>query len=399
MSAAPTPKRERWMELARRMLGLIDAQSSDLAPDLYERSIESYRDPGIWIRERRQIFGETPMFIGMSNEIAAKGSYFTRDIVDTPFLALRDRDGRVRLFLNSCAHRGPKVALEPCGTATRFTCPFHAWTYDLDGKLVGVTEPDGFATMDRRSRGLVELPVAEKYGMIFGCATPGTAIDVDELLGGLGPELAELGLDRAAILGEAHVHEVTGNWKYAWDTFCENYHFDFLHRKSLKLLARREHLWSHRQAFDTYGRNVRLVSALRSIEELRDLPEDQWWPEEHLSVQYRLFPSIAFSVYPDFIGVFWVLPGDGVAHARGLHITYVLNKPATGEEAERLDRAIGVGCKNVVDDEDLWVTALADAAMRAPAARSHFIVGRNEPAVQHFSRLFEEAVAGGQSAA
>jgi phenylpropionate dioxygenase-like ring-hydroxylating dioxygenase large terminal subunit len=391
LSPEPTPRRDRLLGLARRMLTLIDTRSTDLAPGLHERPVEVYRSPDLFERERARIFGAAPMLIGLSNEIPTRGSYFTRDIVDTPFLALRDGDGQVRLYLNSCAHRGPKVALEPCGTASRFACPFHAWTYDLGGRLIGVTEPEGFAAMERHSRGLVPLPVAEKHGMIFGCATPGVAIDVDEALGGLGPEMAELGLERMSVFGEAHVHEVAGNWKYAWDTFCENYHFDVLHQKSLKLLDRREHLYSHRQAFDAYGRNVRLVSALRSIEELRGVPEDQWRPEDHLSVQYRLYPSIALSVYPDFIGVFWVLPGESVARARALHITYVARQPESEDAARRLVRALAVACKDVVDGEDFWVTGLAQAAMRAPAARPTYIVGRNEPAVQHFSRLFAEA--------
>lgn len=378
-------KSERLMELARRMLHLIDTGSTDLAPSTYEQEIEAFTDPELFERERRAIFGQTPMFIGMSNEIPTPGSYFTRDFVDTPFLAVRHQDGEARLYLNACRHRGAKVVTDACGTAQTFSCPFHGWSYDIDGCLAGVPEPEGFDDLERHARGLIPLPVAEKYGMIFGCATPGLQIDPDEVLGGLGPELAEWGFDGFEMFGEPHIHEGSGNWKYTWDTFCENYHFAFLHKNTLS-----DYLIARRQAFDVYGRNVRMVSALKSIHEMRRLPEEEWKPEQHLSIQYRLYPSINFSVYPGFMAVFWVLPGKTVSESRALHITYLTEQPATEEARLQVEATISRGCEDVVQNEDFWVTGLAEAALRAPAAPSNFVIGRNEPAVQHFHRLFDE---------
>ncbi len=378
-------KRDRSMALAMRMLHLLDTESTDLAPSSYEKPIDAFTSPEIFTRERAAIFGRAPMFIGMSNELPAVGSFFTRHIVDTPFLAWRHRDGQVRLYLNACRHRGVKVALQACGTAKQLVCPFHAWSYNLDGELVGVPEPEGFSDMERKTRGLIRLPVAEKYGLIFGCATPGRNIDVDEVLGGLGPELGEWGFENYSVYGEPHVHEVAGNWKFAWDTFSENYHFATLHRKTLVNL-----LHSRRMAFDAYGRNVRLVSAWRSIDEMRKLPEGEWKPEDHLSIQYRLYPSVSFTVLPSFMAVFWIMPGSRPSHAQALHVTYVREQPNSGEDIARLESAILHGCENVVQNEDFWVTALAEDGMRAPAAAPTFVIGRNEPALQHFHRLFAE---------
>jgi phenylpropionate dioxygenase-like ring-hydroxylating dioxygenase large terminal subunit len=378
-------KRERAMGLAKRMLHLLDSNSTELAPSCYERSVEAFTSPEIFARERAAVFGATPMFIGMSSELPGPGTFFTRDIVDTAFLTVRNREGQVRLYLNACRHRGVKVATQLCGRAKLLTCPFHAWGYDLEGALVAVPEPDAFDDMDRRTKGLIQLPVAEKYGMIFGCATPGAEFDIDEVLGGLGPELAEWNFEEFTVYGEPHVHEVHGNWKFAWDTFCENYHFSTLHRKTLGSLLHSSH-----QGFDTYGRNVRILSAWHAIDEMRKLPEAEWNPQKSLSVQYRLYPAINFTVLPWGMAVYWIMPGRDPSHALGLHITYVRQRPQTPEEIKILDDQIYHGCENVVQNEDFWITALAQAGVEGPAKMPTFLFGRNEPALQHFHKLYAE---------
>jgi len=379
-------KRERMVEIAHRMLNLIDTKSTDLAPSTFEVPLDRYTSPEVFRRERQVLFGETPMFLGMSNEIREPGTYFTRDIVDTPFLCLRDKSGAVRLFLNSCRHRGAKVANEPCGTTDRFHCPFHAWAYELDGKLCYVPDSDAFDDMEWEKRGLIELPVAEKYGMIFGCAPPGTEIDIDALLGGLAPEFAEWGFDKYIMHGEPHVHAGDGNWKYCWDTFCENYHIAYLHANTGASIV-----VSRRMAYDNYGRNVRMVSAMQSIREMRKEPEDQWEPEKHLSIQYRLYPAVNFTCFPGFMTVYWVMPGKTPSESRALHITYLSHMPEDPAELARIDHGIKVGCEDIVDKEDFWITALSEASMHSPAAQPTFVMGRNEPALQHFNRLYAEA--------
>lgn len=380
-------KRERFIELTHRMLNLIDSEETELAETSFKQPLDTYYSPEIFARERSEIFGKMPMFIGMSNEIKEPGSFFTRTLVDTPFLAIRQKDGGLKLFLNACRHRGAKVAQETCGSASRFVCPFHAWTFASDGKLIGVPEPEGFSDLDRGQYGLIEFPVAEKYGMIFGCATPGVTIDVDEALGGLGPELAEWGFEDFTVFGEPHVHEVGANWKYTYDTFNENYHFAYLHRATLG-----DYLVSRRQIYDVYGRNVRMVSALKTIDEMRQLPESEWKPGEHLSVQYRLFPSTTFSLYPGYTAVFWVLPGKHPLNTAAFHMTYLAKPIESEEELAQTTKRVTTGCNDVLDSEDFWAASQAAAMMRAPAAPEHFIMGRNEPALQHFNQLFDELV-------
>lgn len=376
------------MDLAKKMIDLIDHKTTHLAPSIMEEDLSAYTSPDVLQRERDMIFGRGAHFLGLTASVPSPGSWRTIDLVDSPLLLWRDGSGRVRLHLNSCRHRGVKIA-EGSGNAARLSCPFHAWTYEADGRLVAVPEPEGFDQLCREDHGLIELPVAEKYGMIFGSPVPGPSPDVDAILCGLGPELGSWGFGSWALYTEPHLHTYRGNWKFAWDTFCENYHFAFLHRKTLS-----DYLVGRRQAVDFYGPHVRMISALTSIEAMRETPEEEWDPGRHLSIQYRLYPTVNFSVYPTKLEVHWIHPGATPDEGYGIHAVYVAQEPPDDEERKKLDQAVHFGCEVIVNGEDLWVTGRSLPGLHAPAAIPHVVFGRNEPVVQHFHSRFREAIGG-----
>ena len=371
------------MGLTRRMIGLLDRKATDLAESVKLEPVEAYTSPARLERERSGIFGRTPMLIALSADIPMPGSWRALDVADTPMLLCRDQAGRARLYLNSCRHRGVKL-VEGAGSSQSLTCPFHGWRYDLDGTLKGIPEPEGFEGLCREDHGLLALPVGEKHGVIFGSATPGPDLDVDQLLCGLGPELALWNLGSYSLYRTHHVHRFRGNWKSAWDTFCENYHFAFLHSRTLS-----DYIHSRRQAVDFYGPHVRMVSALRSIDAMREEPEETWEPGRHISVQYRLYPSVSFSVYPDKNEVYWIFPGRTPEEGYAVHAVYVAEPPGDDVARKQLDEAISFGCQTVVQQEDLWIAGQSEAAFRAPGRADHVVFGRNEPVVQHFHRCFE----------
>lgn len=381
-----TMERSTLMELARQMLDLIDRDTTYLAPSVMYEPVESYTSPQLLARERARIFGTGVHFLGLSANVPTPGSWYAMDVVDTPLLVCRDESGAVRLYLNSCRHRGIKL-VEGRGEASRLSCPFHSWTYDLsDGRLVAIPEPEGFDQLCREDHGLIELPVAERYGMIFGSPVPGRTVDVDAWLGDLAPELASWGFESWLLHTEPHLHTYRGNWKAAWATFCENYHFPFLHRTTLT-----DYLVGRRQLVDFAGPHVRMVSALTSIEEMRREPEEQWDPGSHLSIQYRLYPAVNFSVYPTKLEVHWIFPGATPDEGYGIHAVYVKEAPATEDARKELDAAVYFGCEVIVNGEDLWVTGQSLPGLHAPAALPHLVFGRNEPVVQHFHQRFREA--------
>jgi phenylpropionate dioxygenase-like ring-hydroxylating dioxygenase large terminal subunit len=371
--------------LARRLVDHIEVGTTDLADGIMEVPVEVYTSADRLRREVDALFRGQPLVLCLSGALAEPGAYATLDVCGTPILVTRDGEGRAHALLNACRHRGVRVA-DGCGTARRFTCPFHNWTYDAGGALVGLPVASAFEDMCRDDKGLVELPVAEGYGLVVGRLQPGGPVDVDEYLG---PELAaelEL-LDFAdwTRYGEPHLHPVEANWKVTLDTYRENYHFDFLHRDTLASYA-----YGGVLTFDAFGPHLRNCSAIRSIDELRGVPESEWVdPARHTSYQYSLFPNTCMTFDSRHIELWQILP-DGVDRSIVLHTAYERPGLPPEEHAKLVDMAPWI-CETVVDGQDFWVAGRATAGLRTGLTGT-VVFGRNEPAPQHLHRGFSAAL-------
>jgi choline monooxygenase len=305
------------------------------------------------------------------------------DLCGTPVLLTRDADGRVRALANVCRHRGVRLA-DGSGRAKRLSCPFHAWTYELDGRLSAVPSAGAFEGMS--PQGLVELPVAEGYGLIVGRLRPGPPVDMDDYLGpGLADELAMLGFADWEPYGDPHVHEVGANWKVTLDTFRENYHFKVLHRRTLAKYAYGDVL-----TFDPFGRHLRNCSALRSIDELRGRPEEEWGDvSPYFSYQYALFPNTSLTFDSRHIELWQILPVTA-STSQVLHTAYLRPGLSEEERTKVVDMAPWI-CETVVDGEDFWVAGRTEPGVRSGLLDT-VVFGRNEPAPQHLHRGFAAAL-------
>ena len=372
--------------LARRLLDHIEHGTTDLADEVLEVPADTYTSEARAAEELEVLFLGRPLVLCLSGALPKPGSYRTVDMCGTPVLLTRDRDGRVHAMANVCRHRGVRV-VDGVGEARRFTCPFHAWVYDIEGHLVGIPVAGAFEGLCREEKGLVELPVAEGYGMIVGCLRPGPDLDIDAYLGPeLAQELAMLDFAGWEPYGETHVHPVAANWKVTLDTYRENYHFDHLHRTTLKNYA-----YGGVLTFDALGPHLRNCSAIRSIDELREVQEADWTEvAQHLSYQYSLFPNTCMTFDSRHIELWQILPVDA-ARSEVVHTAYV--RPGLPDaERERLAEMAPWICKSVVDDEDFWVAGRTEPGLRAGLVDT-VVFGRNEPAPQHLSRGFEAALA------
>ncbi|MBO0854517.1 MAG: aromatic ring-hydroxylating dioxygenase subunit alpha [Nocardia sp.] len=372
--------------LARRLLDHIDEGTTDLAPDILELPTDIYSEA----RHREELevlFRGHPLVLCLSGALPGPGTYRTVDLCGVPILLTRNQDGRIRGFANICRHRGVRVVDGAGADKQRFSCPFHSWTYDLDGKLVAVPVDEAFQGMCFENKGLIELPVAEGYGLIIGSLQPGPAIDIDEYLGpGLADELAVLEFADWELYSEPHVHPVAANWKVTLDTFRENYHFRYLHRKTLAKYAVGGVL-----TFDPFGRHLRNCSALRSIHELREIPDEQWGDVMgHISLQYALFPNVSLTFDSRHVELWQIVP-TGVDSSDVVHSTYL--RPGLSEsERDKLVEMAPWICETVVDGEDFWVAGRTEPGVRAGILDT-IVFGRNEPAPQHLHRGFEDALA------
>ena len=246
--------------------------------------------------------------MGFASEWQTPGAFRTDDYAGVPILVARGADGKLRAFLNVCRHRGAKVA-QGCGKARLFVCPYHAWTYDLDGRVRGIPDERSFAGVRAERSSLTPLPLCEKHGLVWVIPTPAvdgaTEFDIDPWLSGLGPELATYGFGTWAFFDKRVIPEPM-NWKLLVDTFHEGYHIGFLHKDSLT-----EILHGNVTDFEAFGLNHRLVMPRKKLERLKAEPEASWDLMWNTTLIYALFPNTLLIVQGDHVELARIFPSEG----------------------------------------------------------------------------------------
>ena len=179
-----------------RLLNLMRTNTRDDAPGLSHAPVREYFDPARYDREIALLFRRLPVVVAFSGQLRQPGDFVTHNDTGQPILVVRDTDGVLRAFLNVCRHRSASVETKACGGGKRaFVCPYHGWSYDLTGRLLGITDGAAFGDVDRARFGLRPLAVAEKYGLVWVVPTALEAgqdagLDIDAYLGRVAPELA-----------------------------------------------------------------------------------------------------------------------------------------------------------------------------------------------------------------
>jgi len=366
----------------KRFLGYIDAGVTTMAPGVYRNPVSDYISEEQASAERDVLFLNRPLVLAASAELPGPNTFLTHDISGQPILLTRDGDGVAHAFLNVCRHRGARVA-EGCGTANRFVCPYHAWTFAADGRLVARPDEASFIDADRASHGLTELPLAERYGLIFVRQSPGAPIDVDATLGGLAPELANYGLERFTHF-QSNDLEWGLNWKLGIDTFLESYHFSVLHNKSIHPIFH-----PNLGAFDGFGENLRLMFARRTLGDMAQQPESDWNLPRHIAGVYVLFPNTVLVWQGEHAELWRAFPNgpDRVT----FRLTLLIPEPVSSDSEKRhWDKNLALLLKTV-EEEDFPVGEGIQHGFRS-GAQPHIVFGRNEPALQHFHRAVRSAL-------
>lgn len=196
-----------------------------------------YSDPEIYALERERIFhGPSWCYVGLTAEVPNPGDFRRTHVGDTPVVLVRDQDGDLRVIVNRCAHRGLEFCREPVGNARAFVCPYHQWTYDLRGTLLGVPFRHGVkrqgglpTEFDLADHGLPSLRVAERHGVVFASFDPETP-SFEEYLGETMLHYFDRVFDgrELRILGYLR-QETPANWKLIFENIKDPYHASLLH--------------------------------------------------------------------------------------------------------------------------------------------------------------------------
>jgi phenylpropionate dioxygenase-like ring-hydroxylating dioxygenase large terminal subunit len=301
------------MNAATRLGKLHSATAADATAETDHHSLPAwiYHDPEFFEREQAAIFRKSWQVVCHVNDVPRPGDFHSLDFLGESLVVLRGDDNGLRAFHNVCRHRAARLldgAKGHCGR--RITCPYHAWTYALDGRLVAVPDRQAFPTLDLTRHGLVALDLEVFMGFVFVRLEPGLP-SVREMAAPYAEELAAYRMEELVPQGRVTLRPRQVNWKNVGDNYSDGLHITVAHPGLTRLFGR------------SYG-----VEAQPWIDKmwgsLREEPSSNWSerlyqrhlpPVPHLPPQrqrqwtyFKLWPNIAFDIYPDQIDFMQFLP-------------------------------------------------------------------------------------------
>ena len=368
--------REKLVAMAERTIAHNKAGTVHLTESVTTIPASNYFDPERWQREVDMIFKRVPLLLAMTAEIKEVNTYKAIDVVGMPVLISRGADGIARAFVNMCSHRGAQLVDPGVGTARRFVCPYHNWTYNQEGDLVGVFKQDDFGQLDTSCLGLTQLPIAERAGLIWVTLSPDSKLDFDAFFAGY-DEMLEF-CDFAS-MNHFGTRILAGpNWKISFDGYVDFYHLPILHKNTFGPDMSPDAL------FHRVGPHQRVTGPRGNWAKLEGRPTSEW-PESVLTGGvWSVFPhgSIAgFEIEGHKIyQVARVFPG-ATADESVTYLDFISTAPKTDEFIAAANKQIAF-LENVVRDED-YATGLKIQRTVKTGAKKVLHFGRNEGGAQY----------------
>jgi len=349
-----------------------------------------YRDAAFLEAERAAVFRPSWQIICHLSDIPAAGSYHTLDFLGETIVVVRGADLQPRGFYNVCRHRAARLLDGTSGhCGSRIVCPYHAWAYGLDGKLLGMPERSAFGALDLRLHGLVPVELEVYRGFVFIRMDPGGP-SVAEMMAPYDAELAPYRLEELVPLGRVTLRERAVNWKNVGDNYSDALHIRVAHPGLTRLFGRGYGVESRDWVDKMWGELLEEPS--RTLSERlyqRHLPEVTYLPPERrrLWSYYKLWPNIAFDVYPDQIDFMQSIP---ISPTKTVirEIAYVI--PDQRREM-RAARYLNWRINRIVSLED---KALIERVQHGMGSASYTVgpLGDGEVSLKSFARRIRELI-------
>lgn len=383
--------REDALGMMRRLIAHTKNKTTDQAEATFQEPVDNYLDEELFASEIELIFKRIPLPLALSCELPEKNNYKAIEVVGIPVVITRDSKGDVHAMLNVCRHRGAQICGAGLGSSRALTCPYHAWSYGMDGQLKGLYGESTFGEFDKSERNMIKLPCVEKHGVIFVCLTPDLVIDIDSWLGDFAPILKSLKLDECHLFSTRMMPGP--NWKVAIEGYLEGYHFASLHKDTVFKTN-----LSNTATFDGYGAHERVAFALREIENHLDDPEDTWDPTANVGSINWLFPGFSIAGgWRQRMAVAFPLPTAKVNESM-TEQRILVRTPITDDEREQHElEVMRDWFYDVTYDED-YITGYGVQKGVAVTGGKTQIFGRNEPGVQYVHRTINRLMREGAEA-
>ena len=350
-----------------RVFNHIDNSTTDLGERVWREPADNYYSQERFDAEIAML-KRLPVAYCPSAVLPDKGSYIARSSAGTPLVVVRGLDGVVRAFINACRHRGMQVA-SGSGCSRAFVCPYHAWTYNLEGNLKHIPGQEGFPGVDPEQHGLVEVSAREKGGIVYVMQKGEITEDMlEDCLDYFSPE--QQMFETEEMVDEA-------NWKILNETLMEGYHIKSLHSETFYPYG-----LDNINLVEIYGANSRVTYPFRRIEKMRDVAPDQRRIDGLVTSVYLVFPTASVSVLSKHTNLAILEPLSPTSSRWVLY--RMVNRAVDGkdiplEEAQR--DALFVGDSGQIEDRE---AARAIQQSVSSNGNTHFTFGHFESAIVNF---------------
>ena len=374
-------------DMQRRLMEHITNKTTDRGAGPMFNDAGAYNDPKWFEAEKHELFRKLPLMVGLSRDIPRPGDKLLFDAVGPSILIVRANDHRIRGFLNMCPHRAAKVVVT-CRSSQMMTCPFHGWTFDLEGKLVGLPGRESFIGINQSELRLISVPVVEWHGMIFAIASAGDQpIDIEAYLGSLAQDLAMHDLGNCKPVKKSR-YDANANWKYTIDTFGEAYHVATLHPKTVGKIVVQDTV-----VYDDMSPHHRIGFALKEWSKVVEPSTGS--QESPYGMALLLFPNTIVQIQgpsarPTYI-FYHIFPGDNVNSSFTMVGTYRSGE-IPEEEGLAFYEAEHDAQQHIVEREDYVVAGTAQANLKYAPEGFRVVYGSNEIALQRFQRRVAELI-------
>ena len=334
-----------------------------------------YTDPAFLDLERQRVFWATWQPVGHAADVAAVGQYFSCEIAGEPIVVVRGKDHVVRAFANVCRHRAAALVSEP-GCASVLKCPYHGWTYQLDGRLLGAPEIEGIENWNRQDVCLPQYKV-ELWGPFIFVNVDGNAPPFADVMGTIPQETAGIGcpIDRLKF-SQRRDYLIDCNWKVYVDNYLEGYHLPTAHPGLFREL---DYAAYRVDTFRWYSSQYAPIRAPKAGERRQYDESDAG----NRALYFWIFPNFMLNIYPDNLSSNIILP---VGPNKTLTIFEWFGY---GESAEVKDSTIDFS--DEIQQEDILICEAVQKGLASRTYETGRFAPKRENGVHHFHLLLDEA--------